>query len=922
MKLLVHILAAYVLLVSVAAAAKPVCVDQRLDLDLFSEAPQIVQPVSAAFDRNGRLLVIENHTHFRPDDYDGPTTDRILVVSDTVGDGVADSHEVFFEGERDSMDLAVHADGSVYLATRRKIVRLVDSDADGVADQNEEIIRLETEGNYPHNGLSGLVFDIDGKLQFGFGENLGASYTLVGSDNTKLTGGAEGGSTYRCNADGSELERIATGFWNPFGQCMDAFGNIFAVDNDPDATPPCRLLHVTAGANFGYQFRYGRPGNHPLQTWTGELPGTIGMVAGTGEAPCEVVYCMPAPPNAENGLPEDYIGDLLVASWGDHRIERFRLSRKGASFEASRTIVVQGDTSFWPVGLAFAPDGSLIVTDWGSRSYPLHGEGKIWRLSSKTKQLSKKKKPGPLEKEMQLALRMRDPQTTSNELRQIANSAATIRLRAFAVRLLGSRQEDVSEFADAKRSLPIRREAFCYLEAGDNKNHEFRSLIESGLRSDDPTIQSLAVHALTRNVASVPSDWFTGDFFQSPHANDADRRALVTGVALATEALDAEYRSLIPAMLRSPNEDVRFVAARWAADRERVDHLPEIEQAIKKKSGDFRTLLGLVAAQRHLLGEKLNDGKLTQVLSRILKDEEQSPGTKALAIRAASNGSLAVDLLKGLFETGDSRLKREVIYLLQNDTREQARTLLREIVEDETLSAGLRADALVAVDAQQHEKELVLKLASHESSAIRHTALRMLTAAELTNQEKTSLRLASKQTSDSGELELTERILAQPADNVKKLTAEDWLGSLSSELISGGSAERGRRLFHNARLVQCSKCHQVGNRGADIGPELTGIGKNQSPELLIRSIVHPSERIAPQYQPWVIIDKNGRAQTGYHLASKRLVETFVQSSGEQFQISQDEIEERVPGEQSIMPTGLIDHLTVSEVRDLLAYLSE
>ena len=57
---------------------------------------------------------------------------------------------------------------------------------------------------------------LSGNVYFGLGENLGADYRLIGSDGTTLAGGGEGGNIYRCRPDGSKLERVATGFWNPF----------------------------------------------------------------------------------------------------------------------------------------------------------------------------------------------------------------------------------------------------------------------------------------------------------------------------------------------------------------------------------------------------------------------------------------------------------------------------------------------------------------------------------------------------------------------------------------------------------------------------------------------------------------------------------------------------------------------------------
>jgi putative membrane-bound dehydrogenase-like protein len=256
----------------------------------------------------------------------------------------------------------------IYVATRLRIFRLRDTDGDNRADQEEELARLDTPGDYPHDGLCGLCFDDEGGFYFGLGENLGEVYTLIGSDGARLSGGGEGGNVYHCKLDGSGLHQVATGFWNPFGICRDPQGRIFAIENDPDASPPCRLLHVVEGGDYGYQFRYGRSGKHPLQAWDGELPGTLPMVAGTSEGPSAVV---------------PYHGQLYVSSWGEYRVERFRLVPRGASFDAVREVVVEGDDQFRPIDFAVAPDGSLYFTDWVDRSYNVHGKGRIWRLKWK-----------------------------------------------------------------------------------------------------------------------------------------------------------------------------------------------------------------------------------------------------------------------------------------------------------------------------------------------------------------------------------------------------------------------------------------------------------------------------------------------------------------------------------------------------------
>lgn len=354
----------------------PRSLDERLKVELFAEHPQIVTPTGIDIDHRGRVWAIESNTHRRSEDYTGHDSDRVLTLSDTNGDGRADDITVFADGLVYAMSIAVRPDGSVYVATRKEVFLYRDDDGDGKADSKKRIIHLDTEGDYPHNGLAGFAFDPLRWMYIGLGENLGADYKVVGTDGSSEAGGGEGGSVYRCRPDGSKLSRWATGFWNPHASCFDTFGRMFTVDNDPDSRPPCRLLHTIRGGDYGYRYRNGRRGVHPFTAWNGELPGTLPMVAGTGEAPSGIVAY------ESDGFPEDYIGSLLVGSWGDHRIDRFQLKPRGTSFTSKAEPLIVGGENFRPVGLAVAPDGSLFFTDWVLKDYPVHGQGRIWRVSA------------------------------------------------------------------------------------------------------------------------------------------------------------------------------------------------------------------------------------------------------------------------------------------------------------------------------------------------------------------------------------------------------------------------------------------------------------------------------------------------------------------------------------------------------------
>lgn len=355
----------------------PTINDPRLEMKLVASEPDIVTPVGLAIDRRGRLFFVESHTHFPTTNYPGPKFDRVKLFQATQRERKPDRISVFADGLRNAMNLAFGPDSALYLTHRNGVLRLDDKDGDGVSESSATILEMDTTANYPHNGISGIAFSPDGWLYVGQGQNLGEKYTLKGTDGTMHSGKGEGGKIFRCRPDGSQLQPVATGFWNPFGLAFYGTHFLLAVDNDPDSRPPNRLLDVVMHGDYGFNYRLGRNGLHPFQSWNGELPGTLPMVSGTGEAACNILLC------DQTSFPTDYREAILVTAAWDHQVEVHRPKPFGASLRADREVLVQGDESFRPVGIATAPDGSVYMTDWVDVSYNVHGKGRLWRLSPK-----------------------------------------------------------------------------------------------------------------------------------------------------------------------------------------------------------------------------------------------------------------------------------------------------------------------------------------------------------------------------------------------------------------------------------------------------------------------------------------------------------------------------------------------------------
>jgi putative heme-binding domain-containing protein len=184
---------------------------------------------------------------------------------------------------------------------------------------------------------------------------------------------------------------------------------------------------------------------------------------------------------------------------------------------------------------------------------------------------------------------------------------------------------------------------------------------------------------------------------------------------------------------------------------------------------------------------------------------------------------------------------------------------------------------------------------------------------------ETTVSSAIEQASRHGEAsvrDLFERFLP-PEQRVKRL------GSVvrAEQVLSlAGDPLAGKRVFYETAGVSCKNCHRIEKEGKEVGPELTAIGKKQSREQLLESILEPSKRIEPQYVTYLVETDDGRLLTG--LLTQKNDEGIVLKDAEDrtTRIATKQIEQLVPQRQSLMPDLLVRDLTAQQVADLLSYL--
>jgi putative heme-binding domain-containing protein len=151
-----------------------------------------------------------------------------------------------------------------------------------------------------------------------------------------------------------------------------------------------------------------------------------------------------------------------------------------------------------------------------------------------------------------------------------------------------------------------------------------------------------------------------------------------------------------------------------------------------------------------------------------------------------------------------------------------------------------------------------------------------------------------------------------PEDKRQAIAA--WKARLTPTVLSAADKSAGRRVYEQA----CAACHVLDGHGGKAGPDLTGAGRNNL-DYLLDNIVDPSAVVNADFRMSVVDLKDDRVLNGLISAQTERTIT-LQTMTEIVTLERAEIAMIRESVLSLMPEGLLEGLTETQVRDLMAYL--
>ena len=926
---------------------------EGMEIQLVASDPMIAKPVQMNFDSKGRLWLVSSgmYPHIVPG---AEENDKVLILEDTNGDGVADKRTVF----ADNLHIptaVLPADGGAYVANSTEIIFLKDTDGDGKADQRRVVLSgFGTEDT--HHIVHTFEQGPDGMLYF-----LQSIYIHSHLETPYGVRRLMGGGIWHFRPETQRAEILSKGLINPWGFIFDEHGQTFATDgaggHGINDIFPRSVFRTSPGAKRIVD------GLNPGQ------PKLCGLEILSG-----------------SHIPEKLRGVLIAPDFRGHRINAYRLKPEGSSYNSTRIedFLSSSHRAFRPIDVKMGPDGALYIADWYNPIIQ-HGEvdfrddrrdhsrGRIWRVTFKGQPLIEKKDFSKFSIKELLAHTISKERVhreqARNELRTRTNVLPE--LSAWSSRL----SDDFS-----------RMQAMWNHQA---VNHTAVELIKSLIASDDPRYRAAALRVIYHRHTEVPGG---GDIVKKA-INDKNGRVRLWAVSCLAQMPGPDS---VPTALQALNHpvDKTMDFALWSIVREHQEYWAPKFEAGKPVFGD--KLPHLIFAMKALgkslslesIFTSLDNGTLTPTerkdaisvisqvgsandLSRLFRLAPKEPVILGQLVTAAQIRKLQptegkeqllrfLDLKKptffasaaklaGLWKFAPARNKLVTAFTQSPAKRQAAAEGLRLFGDEETIKFFLKLSKESSDEATRviAVKELA-KIAPDRAAASAVTLLqkdkagkdehRLFTSFLQSSRASTSLAkalegktlptkiatLGLQRAGTSGRPPKDLMAALQLSGKLKPMSQQPSsadMAKLIERVRTEGDPRRGETIYRRADL-QCIACHAIGGVGSPIGPDLVSIGASAPVDYLITSLLNPNDKIKEGYHTTLVSEKNGNAHTG-GLVSESDTEVVLRDyAGQMNRIARSDIKNITISPVSMMPPGLTAGLREDQFLDLVRFLSE
>lgn len=949
-----------------------VVADDRLELTLFASEPMMSNPTNMDIDDRGRVWIAEAYNYRTTLNPRNPTRaegDRILIMEDTDGDGVADESKVFYQGNDINAALGIAVLGDkVYVSVSPYVYVFTDADGDDVPEKKE--ILFEGVGGEQHDhGMHSINFGPDGKLYFNYGnEGKGIHYAdgspildPLGRPVNNQTSPYREGMVFRMDPDGSDVEVLGWNFRNNYELATDSYGRMWQSDNDDDGNRSTRINYVMDYGNYGFKDemtgadwrarRINMEDSVYQQHWHLNDPGVVPNLLQTyaGSPTGILVY-------EGKLLPEEYQNQVIHSDAGPNIVRAYPAVPSGAGFNAKIINILDGnprDNWFRPSDVTVAPDGSLFISDWYDPGVGGHAmgdldKGRIYRLAPKG---------------VDYTVATPDYSSISTLISLLQNPNRDTHFKAFmALVEKGGEAKDALETLYAEGESRMKARAFWVLTKLPNGN----DYIKTAASDSDENIRVAALRAYRNNKMSDVS-------FLLEMAGDESAQVR-REVALAIR-----YKSS-PEIWQKLTEGYES-ADRWylealgiAAEGFWDDYLPKYLEAVGTGWMESQEAKDIVWRSRasnsaELLGKIIltQPGRNNQPYYRAL--DFQSPEAKNQTLKSLLSNAPEEDQLIILRQISfdPNKADNQILSLAKQtagsisddrdfmdivskynltDQKDRLETLVYESKsrQHSQMAANIYASIYGMSDIKtsfsSSDQASVIKSIGKFGSIDNEEMAKALSEIYLDETKPLEVRTAAAEAARGynsepylWELAKADKIPADMLPIVQKILLSSWNGNIRAEanekfgnsssgstidlpklLAQKGDVEKGLLIADN----YCLACHKIEDKGIDFGPGLSEIGDKLSKEGLFNAILNPSEGMGFGYETQLVKMKDGTQFTCI-VNSKTENDLVVKLVGtaEQKIYKLVDVESVTQQDESLMPKF---PLSETELVDLVSYL--